>query len=735
MLKIYFCSNNHKNMGRNWIIFLTIGLMASCAQKGVETNDEEAGITSLVAEMTLEEKVHMLHGDGKFNSAGVARLGIPDLTSTDGPLGVREEIQKDSWAPAGWDNDFATFFPAGGGLSSTWNLELARRFGVAIGEEARARGKDVLLAPAVNLIRSPLGGRNFEYFTEDPFLNKKLVVPYITGIQDQDVAACVKHYAINNQETLRGTIDVQADERTIREMYLPVFEAAVKEGDAYSVMSAYNRFRGAYLSENDYMLNTILRDEWGFEGFVMSDWGAVHSTKESALYGLDIEMGTELTDYSQWYFSDALIAAVRGGEVPEVVVDEKVKNILRVMQKINAIDTTGRAKGAINTPEHLQVAYDVAAESVVLLKNANNILPLNRGAVKSIAMIGDNAKRKHANQGFGAGVKTTTEVTPYEALVAKYPGIELNYALGYKEQYLENDLDRAWGLPIDYTPNEQLVAEAVAAARKSDVAIVFAGSNRLVETEAEDRKDLRLPFGQEALISAVKAANPNTVVVIVAGAPYDVAEVHQTVDGLVWSWFNGSRAGDAIVDVLFGAVNPSGKLPVTFPRKLEDAPAHATNSFPGGPDVVAYEEGILVGYRWFDAREVEPFYPFGYGLSYTTFEYAGLSTDQPAYPADGVVKVMLKVKNTGNVAGKEIIQLYTGKNETTISRATRELKGFAKVTLEAGEEKIVTVEIPASELAFYDVEKMGWSVEPGEYQLFAAASSRDIRATAAFAIE
>ena len=716
---------------RRYLYFLAIGLMFSCLQNESNKAVVATDIDQLVSDMTLEEKVHMLHGSGKFTSAGVERLGVPALTSTDGPLGVREEIQNDSWAAAGWDNDFATFFPAGGGLSATWNLELAEKYGVAIGEEARARNKHVLLAPAVNLIRSPLGGRNFEYFTEDPFLNKQLVVPYVVEMQEQDVASCVKHYAINNQETLRGSIDVLADERTIREMYLPVFKAAVKDGGAYSVMSAYNQFRGAYLSENDYMLNTILRDEWGFDGFVMSDWGAVHSTVESAKYGLDIEMGTEIDDYSKWYFSDALIEAVKNGEVEESVVDEKVKNILRVMVKINALDTTNRKSGSINTPEHLQVAYDVAKESIVLLKNENDILPLQSAEIKSIAVIGDNAKRKHANQGFGAGVKTKTEVTPYDALASKYPNVTLNYAHGYAENYLPNDLNRNWGQPIDYTADPELVKEAVEAAKKSDVAIVFAGSNRLVETEAEDRKGLTLPFAQVELIKAVKAANPKTVVVMIAGAPYDVSEIDAEVDGLVWSWFNGSRAGDAIADVLFGEVNPSGKLPVTFPKQLEDSPAHATNSFPGGPDVVTYEEGILVGYRWFDTKNVEPFYPFGYGLSYTSFGYEGIQAEV----ADGLVTVSFTLTNTGSTDGKETVQVYFGKSESAVDRAAKELKGFTKVALKAGESKTVTVEVPVSELAYYDVESSDWQVESGTYTVLVGASSRDIRGETSVSID
>lgn len=705
------------------LLTILTGVFSSCMKP--EESETSSEIDKLVTNMTLEEKVHMLHGNGKFVSMGVGRLGIPDLTSADGPLGVREELMQHSWAPAEWDNDFATFLPAGGGLSSTWNLELARKFGETIGEEARARNKDVLLAPAVNLIRSPLGGRNFEYFTEDPFLNKKLTVPYVKGLQSKDVAACVKHYAINNQETLRGSIDVQADERTIREMYLPVFEAAVKEGDAYSVMSAYNRFRGAYLSENDYMLNQILRNEWGFKGFVMSDWGAVHSTVESALYGLDIEMGTEEDDYDKWYFSQALIDAVKQGKVPEGEIDKKVARILYVMEKIG-VWNENRQQGSINTPEHMQAAYDIAKESIILLKNDNNLLPLQAENINSIAIIGDNAKRKHANQGFGAGVKTKIEVTPFEGLQSRLGDKKINFAQGYKEQYLENELDRQWGLPIDYSADPKLIAEAVAMAKQSDVAVIFAGSNRLVETEAEDRKDIRLPFGQEELIKAVRAANPNTVVVMVAGAPYDVSEVHNTVDALVWSWFNGSRAGDAIADVLLGNVNPSGKLPVTFPKQLSDSPAHATNSFPGGPDVVSYEEGILVGYRWFDTKEIAPFYPFGYGLSYADFSYADFSADKEEYVQHEMIQLTVQLSNDSDVAGKEIVQVYSSKSDSQVERAVKELKGFTKVDLNPGESKQITIEIPVSELAYYDVEN-GWTVESGAYTLQVASSSRNIQ--------
>lgn len=672
--------------------------------------------------MTLEEKVAMLHGNGKFTSAGVARLGIPELKSTDGPLGIREELHKDSWAPAGWNTDSATFFPAGGGLSATWNVELARRYGEAIGQEARARGKDVLLAPAVNLIRSPLGGRNFEYFSEDPLLNKKLTVPYVLGVQEQDVAACVKHYAINNQETNRGTIDVLADERTIREMYLPVFEGAVKEGKALSVMSAYNKFRGQYLSENDYMLNKILRSDWGFNGLVMSDWGAVHSTVPSALGGLDIEMGTEINNYNKWYYANPLLEAVKSGELTESVINERVENILRVMMEINMLEGE-RKGGSINTPEHRQVAYDVAAESIVLLKNEGNLLPLDASKLNSIAVIGDNAIRKHANGGFGAGVKAAYEVSPLEGLQSRFPDKKLVFAQGYEEHYLPNKLGRAWGLPVDYTPNDKLVNEAVKAAQASDFAIVFIGSNRLVETEAEDRKTLRLPFGQEELVKAVKKANPRTIVVVIAGAPYDLNEIQANTDALIWSWFNGSEGGNALADILTGKVNPSGKLPVTFPKKLEDSPAHATNSFPGSETVVEYKEGILVGYRWFDTKAIAPLYPFGFGLSYTSFECSDFKAGDSNKER---IRLDFTLENSGLGEGKETVQVYVSKTDSKVPRAQKELKAFKKINLAAGSKASASFDIPVKDLAYYDEEK-GWVVEPGTYTFHLATSSRDIQ--------
>ncbi len=693
-----------------------------------ETNavmtDNDRKIDSLIALMRLEEKVAMLHGNSMFTSAGVERLGIPELKMADGPLGIREELHRDSWAPLGLTDDFATFFPAGGGLSATWNPELAKMYGVAIAQEARARNKDVLLAPAINIIRTPLGGRNYEYFSEDPYLCKTITAPYVTGVQSQDVAVCVKHFAVNNQETNRGTVDVLMDERTLREIYLPAFKASIEAG-AYTVMGAYNKFRGDYLCENDYMLNGILKGEWGFKGIVISDWAAVHSSVKSLKNGLDVEMGSPLP-FDSFYLAKPLMDSIAAGKIEEKVIDEKVKRILRVMFAVKSIDPEGRAKGSINTEEHKEIVYKIASESVVLLKNSENILPVHASKIKSIAVIGDNATRKHAAGGFGAGVKTKNEISPLQGLKNKLPaGVAIHYAQGYKENYTDADNKNSFGRSISDEADPGLMAEAIAAARKSDVAIIFAGSNRTVESEAADRVNIDLPFGQRELIRKVKEANPNTIVVIIAGAPFDLKEVQKYASALVWSWFNGNEAGNALADVLLGNINPSGKLPWTLPKNLMDSPAHATLSFPGA-ESVTYKEGIFVGYRWFDAKNIEPLYPFGYGLSYTSFDFSDLKTDKQNYVQDESIQVSFSIKNTGITDGKEVAQLYVSQPGSTVEKADKELKAYKKVFVKSGATVNTTIGLPIKELAYYNDIKKEWTVEPGIYKIKIGKSSREI---------
>ena len=732
----------------------TFVIFASCKNEtkssGADTDQKEymgkeigtkfdKEIDKLVAQMTLEEKVGMLHGNSMFTTAGVERLGIPELRMADGPLGVREEISRDSWKPAGLTNDFATYYPAAGALAATWDTEMGYLFGSSVGEEMRARDKDMLLSPAINIIRTPLGGRTYEYMTEDPFLNKKFAVPLVVGLQDNDVMACVKHFAANNQETNRDYVDVQIDELTLREIYLPAFEATVKEGKAYAMMGAYNKFRGEYLCENDYMLNKILRDEWGFEGVVVSDWAAVHTTVKSLQSGLDIEMGTT-KPFNEFFLADKLIAAVKNKEISEAEIDKHVKRILRVLFQVKAMGGKDRVKGSIATEAHYQDAYKIAAEAIVLLKNEKNALPLKLDGVKSIAVIGNNATKKNALGGFGAGVKTKREVTPLEGLKNRLPAsVKINYAEGYLERYdLSNrgnlgNITAEGPVTIDKLDPAKL-QEALEAAKNSDVAVIFAGSNRDYETEASDRRDLKLPFAQEELIEKVLAVNPNTIVVMVAGAPFDIDAVTQKASAVVWTWFNGSEGGNALADVLLGKVNPSGKLPWTMPKKLADSPAHATNSFPGDK-VVKYEEGILVGYRWFDTKNVAPLFPFGYGLSYTTFAVDNAKADKAAYAENETISVTVEVKNTGKVDGKEVIQLYSSKSDSKVSRAAKELKGFKKVLVKSGSTETVTIKVPVKELAYYDVTSKKWTVEPGKYTFKIGTSSRDIKKEIAVTIK
>ncbi len=692
--------------------------------------ENETKIDALIAQMTLEEKVGMLHGNSMFATAGVERLGIPTLNMTDGPLGIREEISKDNWAPAGWDNDFATYYPAAGSVAATWNPELAYKFGNSVGQEARARDKDVLLSPAVNIIRTPLGGRTYEYFTEDPFLNKKLAVPFIIGIQDNDVMACVKHYAVNNQETNRDYVDVNTDERTLREIYLPAFKASIKEANAYSVMGAYNKFRGDFLCENDYMQNKILRDEWGFKGIIISDWAAVHSTVKSLMNGLDIEMGTR-KPFNEYFLADKLLAATKAGEISEKEIDKHVRRILRVLFQVKAIESADRIKGSLATEEHYKDAYDIAAESVVLLKNEHKLLPLKLDGINSIAVIGNNATKKNALGGFGAGVKTKREVTPLDGLKNRLPeNIEINYAEGYLERYTKNDNDQKSEITLN-TPttvtalDPEKLQEALEVAKNADMAIIFAGSNRDYETEASDRKDLSLPFGQEELIEKVLAVNPKTIVVMIGGAPFDLNTIKAESSSLLWSWFNGSEGGNALADVILGNINPSGKLPWTMPKKIEDSPAHATHSFPGDGSVT-YEEGILVGYRWFDTKNIEPLYPFGYGLSYTHFEFSKIGTNKASYSEDEEIKIHFTISNTGSQDGHEVAQVYVSHPGSSVEKAEKELKGFNKVFVSKGASQDASISIPVKELAFYQEATDKWIVEKGTYLLKIGNSSRNI---------
>lgn len=717
---------------------IACGLFLNAAAASSQVTDKEKvqmekRIEKLIKKMTLEEKVGLLHGNSKFYVAGVERLGIPEWSLSDGPHGVRAEINRHDWAYAGWTNDSASYFPTGTAFAAAWNPELAYRRGEVLGEEARWRKKDVLLGPGVNIIRSPLCGRNFEYMSEDPYMNSVLAVAYIKGLQSRDVACSVKHFAVNNQETNRTTVDVECSERALREIYLPAFKAAVQEGGALTVMAAYNKFRGEFCAENNYLVRKILRNEWGFDGVYVTDWGAAHSTVPSMEAGLDLEMGTLIDKYEDWYYANPLIEAVKSGKVPMSLVDEKVGDVLRVMIKTNVLDPKKRfGPGSMNTKEHQQATYDAAAEAIVLLKNQNNLLPLDFSSIKSLAVIGDNATRKHSNGGLSSEIKAVYEVTPLEALRAKWGDkVDIRFAQGYEKlsTFVEgsNNGQSSGTFSSKTQESDALLKEAVEVARTSDVALLVCGLNHDYDTESFDRLNMDIPYGQVELIQEVVKANPRTIVVMIAGSPLNMAAVDICSPAIVWAWFNGMEGGNALVDVLSGKVNPSGKMPFTTPVSLDQSPAHALGNFPGRDLKVNYEEDILVGYRWFDTKGLPVVYPFGYGLSYTTFDYSNLNTDKETYDQADTIQATFTLTNTGDREGAEVAQLYVSDPVCSVMRPVKELKGFKKVFLKPGESRRITLDIPVSSLAFYSEAQSQFVVEPGEFIFQLGASASDIK--------
>ena len=717
---------------------IACGLFLNAAAASSQVTDKEKvqmekRIEKLIKKMTLEEKVGLLHGNSKFYVAGVERLGIPEWSLSDGPHGVRAEINRHDWAYAGWTNDSASYFPTGTAFAVAWNPELAYRRGEVLGEEARWRKKDVLLGPGVNIIRSPLCGRNFEYMSEDPYMNSVLAVAYIKGLQSRDVACSVKHFAVNNQETNRTTVDVECSERALREIYLPAFKAAVQEGGALTVMAAYNKFRGEFCAENNYLVRKILRNEWGFDGGYVTDWGAAHSTVPSMEAGLDLEMGTLIDKYEDWYYANPLIEAVKSGKIPMSLVDEKVGDVLRVMIKTNVLDPKKRfGPGSMNTKEHQQATYDAAAEAIVLLKNQNNLLPLDFSSIKSLAVIGDNATRKHSNGGLSSEIKAVYEVTPLEALRAKWGDkVDIRFAQGYEKlsTFVEgsNNGQSSGTFSSKTQESDALLKEAVEVARTSDVALLVCGLNHDYDTESFDRLNMDIPYGQVELIQEVVKANPRTIVVMIAGSPLNMAAVDICSPAIVWAWFNGMEGGNALVDVLSGKVNPSGKMPFTTPVSLDQSPAHALGNFPGRDLKVNYEEDILVGYRWFDTKGLPVVYPFGYGLSYTTFNYSNLNTDKKTYDQADTIQATFTLTNTGDREGAEVAQLYVSDPVCSVMRPVKELKGFKKVFLKPGESRRITLDIPVSSLAFYSEAQSQFVVEPGEFILQLGASASDIK--------
>jgi len=717
--------------------------------------DYEQRIDEIISGMTLEEKVEMLHGKNMFSSAGIPRLGIADVEYADGPFGIREEMEPHSWNSAHLTTDSATFFPTGSALAATWSTDCAYAYGRGMSREARLRGKDMILGPAINIQRIPTGGRTYEYLSEDPLLSGMLAVAYTRGAQEDGTAVCLKHYALNNQEDYRGTVDVRISDRAMHEIYLRPFEMAVREADAWGLMAAYNKVNGRWCSENEHLLNTVLRQQWGFPGMVISDWGGVHSTIDPVTAGMNVEMP------GNRFMGQALLDSVKAGKVSEAVINQRVREILRVRMTVKPIDKAVANTKPVGNDEEMLTALQVARRSIVLLKNepikgkhalkaAKNqpwpLLPINLTEVKSIAVIGENAVTKMALGGVGAGVKTRREITPLEGLQAVLgSGKKILYAPGYKSFGRDSRNRRQ-------TPQQpadpQLMAEAVKVAKGADLVIFFAGDNREVETEGSDRKSITLPSGQDELAKALAEANPRLITVIVAGGPVDISTVDAVSPALVVSWFNGSMGGLALAEVLNGNVTPSGKLPMSWPKRLEDVPAYATGTYPQKADnsqgdifvglvnqgqnaraarssfqpVANYAEELLVGYRWYDSKNVAVAYPFGHGLSYATFQYSNLKVT----PTLDGFDVSFMIANNTQFDAEEVAQVYVSRPTSQLERPVKELKGFQRVALKAGERKTVTVSIRRSDLCDWNEPSQTWQLESGDMTVFVGGSSDNL---------
>ncbi|MBO4658027.1 MAG: glycoside hydrolase family 3 C-terminal domain-containing protein [Prevotella sp.] len=709
-------------------------LLAQPYRSRLTSHEQE--IESLISKMTLEEKIAMLHGKNMFSSEGIPRLGIADMEYADGPFGIREEMEPHSWNSLHLTTDSATFFPTGSALAATWSTQWAHAYGRGMGHEARLRGKDMILGPAINIQRIPTGGRTYEYLSEDPLLSGLLSVAYTMGAQETGTAVCLKHYALNNQEDYRGFVDVHISDRAMHEIYLRPFEMAVREGDAWGVMAAYNKVDGRWCSENERLLTTILRQQWGFPGMVISDWGGVHSTVDAVTAGMNVEMP------GSRFMGQALLDSVKAGKVSEAVIDQRVREILRVRLTVPPIAKEEANRRATGNPEEMTTALEVARRSIVLLKN-QQLLPIDLKRTKRILVVGENAVTKMALGGVGAGVKTNREITPLEGLQALVGNqAKITYVPGYKSFTREL---RAKRQEPQQPADKQLLSEAVKAAKRADLVVFFAGDNREVETEGSDRKTITLPSDQDELATALAKANKRMVTVIVSGGPVDVRTVSEVSGALLASWFNGSMGGQALAEVLTGKISPSGKLPMTWPKKLEDVPAYATGSYPQKLDnndqgdifvglqqnrsndrrqqlVAPYAEEELVGYRWYDDKGVAPAYPFGFGLSYAQFQYSDLTVT----PTVSGVEVRFVLTNTSATDAEEVAQVYVSRPHSRIARPVKELKGFQRVALKAGERKTVTIALRRADLCHWDEAAQTWMLEPGALHVSVGGSSDNL---------
>lgn len=829
-------------------------------------NVSESRIEHLLRELTLEEKISLCHASGKFSVGPVDRLGIPEFWMSDGPHGVRQELERTSWKPLNVDWDFSVYLPVGVALASTWNRELARWFGEVLGSEARARRKDVILGPGLNVMRNPLCGRNFEYLSEDPYLISAMAPQVVLGIQSQDTAACAKHFALNNQELNRHGVDACPDERTLREIYLPGFEACVKLGGVLTVMGAYNKYFGQWCCHNKRLLCEILKDEWGFEGSVISDWGGCHDGDEAIAHGLDIEMGTAVARFEDYHLARPYLEKIKRGDAGVEELNDKVRRNLRVMMRIGLLDEVTRQPGEQLSESHCLACRTIAEEAVVLLKNEAHLLPFDAGKIKKLAIIGENADMKFASGGGSSGVKARYEITPLEGLKKRFGDhMEITYAKGYPEQRMclpaipshhlmtideasgikgwkvewfcshsfeqeavctefrdtvdlsisgyqspvpgtrdawwavrcsakvvapksgvysfgmasdgwarllingehvihyeqsspntlhrsETQLEtgRVYALCIEYghgeadaslafgwlapgetfNPSMDLKQEALVIAREADAVIFCGGLNHYYDNEGIDRLTMALEGGQNELIEELAAINPNLAVLLIGGGPVEMPWINH-VKAVLMGWYAGMDAGLVFADCLFGKVNPSGKLPVTFPRTLSDCPHAQLNDYQR--DICAYREGVFVGHRWYEEKGIEPLFSFGHGLSYTTFTYSNLQiqiVQEDAY----VVRVRCHITNTGNRIGKEVVQLYVSDSVCSVKRPVKELKGFQKVEVSPWQTVVADFGITRRDLSYWSVEENDWRLEAGEFGVQIGASSADIRLVGSFTL-
>ena len=705
-------------------------LSVSFAQTPVyldETKPVEQRIDDALARMTLDEKIAVIHAQSKFSSPGVKRLGFPDLWTDDGPHGVRPDVLWDEWVQAGQTNDSCVAFPALTCLAATWNPALSRLYGESLAEEALYRGKHVILGPGVNINRTPFNGRNFEYMGEDPWLASRMVVPYIQGLQSKGVAACVKHYALNNDEEYRHQVNVIVSDRALHEIYLPAFKAAIQEGGAWAIMGSYNLYQNQHNCHNATLLNKILKQDWGFDGVVISDWGGCHNTEEAIQNGLDLEFGS-WTDgltmgvtnaYDNYYMALPYKRLIREFKYSTKELDEKVRRVLRLFYRTTM--NRQRPFGFLCSESHYEAALKIAQQGIVLLKNDRKILPVKK--VRRILVVGENAIKMMTVGGGSSSLKVQKEILPLDGIKARFAEAEVDFARGYVGDTIQSYDGVTVGRSLyDLRSAEELTAEAVAKAKDADVVIFIGGLNKsnYQDCEGLDRQTYGLPYGQDQLIEALVKANPNLVYVNISGNAVAMPWADK-VPAIVQGWFIGSEAGEALASVLAGDVNPSGKLPFTWYARLEDCGAHATGSYPGtwreGHQIIdeTYKEDIFVGYRWTDRQQIKPLFPFGYGLSYTTFKVSNLRADKKEMTADDQLTITADVKNVGSLAGAEVLQLYISDTQSSLPRPVKELKGFKKVYLEPGETQQVSFIIDRSALSFYDEKTGAWTAEPGEF--------------------